>query len=145
MSQNSFATPPIGMSSESSSHAHYRSGSINVNLNDSVQKKRNSQAVYTIPVHDTEQPDTPTLVAFTSDDKANPKNWSKAFKWYYTMVVAFTCFVVAFNSSVVTADITGVSKQFGVSDEVSLLTVTLFVVGFGLGEVSSLMNFETSR
>lgn len=32
-----------------------------------------------------------------------------------------------------TADIAGVSKQFSVSNEVSLLSVTLFVVGFGLG------------
>jgi len=49
------------------------------------------------------------------------------------MIVAFTCFVVAFCSSVVTADIGGVSAEYGVSDEVSLLTVTLFVIGFGLG------------
>jgi MFS family permease len=49
------------------------------------------------------------------------------------MVVAMTCFVVAFASSVVTADIEGVMKEFDVSEAVALLSVTLFVVGFGLG------------
>ena len=74
------------------------------------------------------------LVTFTIDDPENPKNWSKAMKWYCTMVVAFTCFVVAFASSVITADIEGPSKTFGVSREVSLLAVTVFVVGFGVGK-----------
>jgi len=73
------------------------------------------------------------LVTFTIDDPENPKNWSKAYKWWCTMCVAVTCFVVAFNSAVVTADLEGVSAEFGVSEEVSLLTITLFVVGFGVG------------
>lgn len=73
------------------------------------------------------------LVTFVIDDKANPKNWSKAFKWWCTICVAITCFVVAFNSAVITADLEGVSEEFGVSEEVSLLTITLFVVGFGVG------------
>lgn len=73
------------------------------------------------------------LVTFEPDDPGNPKNWSKAFKWYITMVVAVTCFVVAFASSVVTADVTGVMEEFDVSEEVVLLTITLFVIGFGVG------------
>lgn len=75
------------------------------------------------------------LVTFTPGDPENPKNWSKAYKWYCTMVVAITCFVVAFASSVVTADLVGVEESFGVSEEVALLTITLFVIGFGVGPV----------
>lgn len=75
------------------------------------------------------------LVTFTHDDPENPKNWSKGYKWYCTMVVAATCFVVAFSSSVVTADIVGVDDTFHVSEEVGLLTVSLFVVGFGVGKL----------
>lgn len=74
------------------------------------------------------------LVTFTIDDPENPKNWSKAYKWYCTMVVAFTCFVVAFCSSVITADIEGPMEDLGVSREVSLLTITVFVIGFGVGK-----------
>jgi len=73
------------------------------------------------------------LVTFTINDPENPKNWSKAYKWWCTMVVAFTCFVVAFNSAVITGDLEGVSETFGVSMEVSLLTITMFVIGFGVG------------
>lgn len=73
------------------------------------------------------------LVHFIENDPENPKNWSKAYKWYCTMVVALTCFVVAFASSVITADIAGTVEEFGVSEEVGLLSISLFVVGFGVG------------
>jgi hypothetical protein len=73
------------------------------------------------------------LVTWKIDDPENPKNWSKAYKWWCTMCVAVTCFVVALNSAVVTADIGGVAKEFGCSEEVALLSVTLFVMGFGIG------------
>ena len=77
------------------------------------------------------------LVTFKIDDPENPKNWSKAFKWYITMVIAFTCFVVALARSIVTADLPGVMQSFGVSREVTLLTVTVFVIGFGVGKFTS--------
>lgn len=73
------------------------------------------------------------LVTFVENDAENPKNWSKAYKWWCTMVVAITCFAVAFNSAVITADPAGPAETFGVSEEVSLLATTLFVLGFGLG------------
>ena len=76
------------------------------------------------------------LVTFLENDPENPKNWSKPFKWWCTMVVAITCFAVAFNSAVITADLVGPAETFGVSEEVSLLTITLFVVGFGVGPMA---------
>ncbi|ROW03473.1 hypothetical protein VSDG_01519 [Cytospora chrysosperma] len=76
-----------------------------------------------------------SLVTFTPNDPENPKNWSKLYKWYITMVVAVTCFVVALASSIVTADLIGVEETFGVSEEVALLTITVFVIGFGVGPV----------
>lgn len=76
------------------------------------------------------------LVTFTIDDPENPKNWSKAYKWYCTMVVAWTCFVVAFCSSVITADLEGPMKDFNVSREVSFVVISVFVIGFGVGTSS---------
>ncbi|GJE88336.1 MFS general substrate transporter [Phanerochaete sordida] len=73
------------------------------------------------------------LVTFTVDDPENPKNWSKAKKWWCTLMIAAVCFVVAFNSAVITAGIAGPAERFHVSEEVSLLAVTLFVIGFGVG------------
>jgi hypothetical protein len=74
------------------------------------------------------------LVTWKINDPENPKNWSKAYKWWCTMVVALTCFVVAFNSAVITADVKGPAEEFHVSEEVALLSVTLFVIGFGIGK-----------
>lgn len=76
------------------------------------------------------------LVTWKVNDPENPKNWSKAYKWWCTMCVAITCFVVAFNSAVITADIEGVAEEFNVSEEVALLTITLFVIGFGVGPMA---------
>lgn len=74
------------------------------------------------------------FVTWTLNDPENPKNWSKPYKWWCTMMVAITCFVVAFNSAVITADIQGPAKEFHVSEEVSLLAITVFVIGFGVGK-----------
>ncbi|KAI7091482.1 MFS general substrate transporter [Hortaea werneckii] len=76
------------------------------------------------------------LVTFVEGDRENPKNWSKAMKWWCTANVALTCFAVAFNSAVITADLAGVSATFGVSEEVSLLPITVFVIGFGVGPMA---------
>ncbi|KAI7588798.1 MFS general substrate transporter, partial [Hortaea werneckii] len=76
------------------------------------------------------------LVTFVEGDPENPKNWSKALKWWCTANVALTCFAVAFNSAVITADLAGVSETFGVSEEVSLLPITVFVIGFGVGPMA---------
>lgn len=83
------------------------------------------------------------LVTFTINDPLNPKTWSKAYKWYCTLMVAFTCFVVAFNSAVITADFEGPGATFGVSREVALLPITVFVIGFGLGTDSHLLSQQS--
>ncbi|KAK9460265.1 major facilitator superfamily domain-containing protein [Lipomyces oligophaga] len=80
-----------------------------------------------------QRPDGIKLVTFTPNDPGNPKNWSKAYKWYCTLVVALLCFDVALGSAIVTGDMDAVAVYFGVSEEVAILTVTLFVVGFGVG------------
>jgi len=73
------------------------------------------------------------MVAFAPGDPEDPKNWSNARKWWCTMVVAVTCFVVAFASSVITADIGSMATEFGVSYEAGLVSISVFVVGFGVG------------
>jgi hypothetical protein len=107
----------------------YRTLSPNANLNEYTSE--NSSGEISGPL----APDGRKykLVTFIPDDPTNPKNWSKAYKWYCTMVVAFTCFTVAFASSVISADIVGVQKEFDISEEKALLPITVFVCGFGLG------------
>lgn len=73
------------------------------------------------------------IVEFVEGDPENPMNWSKARKWFQTVNLGLICFMVAFASGVVTGDMEGPMVRFGVSMEVSILTVTLFVIGFGVG------------
>ena len=110
----------------------YRTLSRNANLREYTHEEPNGETETGVSADGTPY----TIVAFTPDDKDNPKNWSKAMKWWCTMCVSVTCFVVAFCSSVITADIEGVAKEFNVSEEVALLSITVFVIGFGIGPMA---------
>ncbi|KAM0715133.1 hypothetical protein Q7P37_009598 [Cladosporium fusiforme] len=115
----------FGSSQESMSHTHSAQDASNINTP--------SQDVRHTTYADSPSDEPYQLVRFVENDPENPKNWSKAFKWWVTMVVALTCFVVAFNSSVITAEPAGPARTFNVSEEVALLAVAFFVFGFGAG------------
>lgn len=90
------------------------------------------------PRKDGELGDRYRMVTFEPNDKGNPKNWSLAMKWYCTFVVAITCFVVALNSSIISADVGAVAEEFGQSEQLTLASISLFVMGFGVGRFSPL-------
>lgn len=73
------------------------------------------------------------IVQFHEKDKQDPRQFSKAKKWYITVMLGIVCFSVAFASAVITGDMTSPAETFGVSLEVSILAVTVFVIGFGVG------------
>lgn len=73
------------------------------------------------------------LVEFKEDDPDNPKSWSVSYKWWQTCLLGLLCFDVALGSAIVTGDIEGPMETFGVSEEVIILTITVFVLGFGFG------------
>lgn len=112
----------------------YRQVTHDANMEEFTTETREGQIVKPVRSHETGQMEDWKLVTFLENDPENPKNWSKLFKWYITMVVAWTCFVVALCSSIITADFPGVQNTFHVSHEVALITLTVFVVGFGVGK-----------
>ncbi|CAE6466974.1 unnamed protein product [Rhizoctonia solani] len=77
-----------------------------------------------------------TLVTWDDKDPENPRNLSRFRKWTITLLSSALCLSVALGSSVVTGDIHGPMEEFQVSEEVVNLTVTLFVVGFGIGPLA---------
>ena len=130
----------------SHSHAHmeasdfvnlpYRTFSSEAAVEDEyINEHPHGQVLREVLSHRTGRIERFELVTWTTGDPENPKNWSKAYKWWCTMMVAITCFVVAFNSAVITADVEGPAKAFHVSEEVSLLAITVFVIGFGVGKL----------
>lgn len=109
----------------------YRTLSANANMGEYLNET--ATGLRSVQSHRSGRTERYELVTFKEADLSNPKNWGHGYKWWCTMVVALTCFCVAFNSAVITADIVGVSETFSVSEEVALLPITLFVVGFGVG------------
>jgi multidrug resistance protein len=73
------------------------------------------------------------IVHFVDNDPADPRNFPQWRKWFITYFLGIICFMVAFASAVVTGDMIGPQETFGVSEEVVILTVSLLVIGFGIG------------
>jgi DHA1 family multidrug resistance protein-like MFS transporter len=66
-------------------------------------------------------------------DLDNPQNWDSKYKWWIIMILACMTFVVSFGSSVWSTATIVTAEEFGVSQEVMILGVTFYVVGFALG------------
>lgn len=113
-----------------------RTLSNDANLREYIQETTDGQIPREVKSKKTGKVEKYELVTWKINDPGNPKNWSKPRKWYCTMVVAFTCFVVAFNSAVITPDIEGVAREFHVSQEVALPSISVFVIGFGVGKLT---------
>ncbi|CAK7900262.1 major facilitator superfamily multidrug transporter Nag3p [[Candida] anglica] len=76
------------------------------------------------------------IVQFVEGDVENPMNKSAGIKWVYTFLLGIICFVVALGSAMVTGDLEGPRHTLGVSEEIIILaSVTMFVLGFGIGPV----------
>ncbi|KIW23793.1 uncharacterized protein PV07_11966 [Cladophialophora immunda] len=65
----------------------------------------------------------------------SPFNLPRWRKWVITTLLALMTTAVTFASSVWSATITVTSKEFNVSETVSLLGVSLYVLGFALGPI----------
>ncbi|KAJ7499821.1 MFS general substrate transporter [Mycena latifolia] len=76
------------------------------------------------------------FVTWREDDPEDPRNWSSLWRWYITAVVALAVVAVAFGSAVVTGDFEDIEAEFGVNEVVTALTVSLMVVGFGIGPLA---------
>ncbi|KAK1846961.1 MFS multidrug transporter [Colletotrichum chrysophilum] len=75
----------------------------------------------------------PYLVQWIPNDPRNPMGWSKPKKWFITMMVSLTTLAVALLSSAYTGGIREIIEEFGISQIVATLGVSLFVLGFAIG------------
>ncbi|KXX76209.1 Polyamine transporter 4 [Madurella mycetomatis] len=69
------------------------------------------------------------------DDPDCPYNWPMWKRIYMTSIPAFLCINVSFASSVYTSGAADIAEHFGVSYTVSLLGLSLFLWGLGLGAI----------
>ncbi len=83
------------------------------------------------PGHGTAE--SPYVVDFLAKDPFNPMQFSGGRKWLITVLLATATLAVAFVSTAYSGGAVGVMKEFHVSSEVSILGVSLFVLGFAIG------------
>ncbi|GAA6017966.1 hypothetical protein JCM10207_002723 [Rhodosporidiobolus poonsookiae] len=73
------------------------------------------------------------LVTFAPNDPDNPKNWSLGKRLWVTFEINYLAFSVYIGSSIYTSSQPGLMEEFGVSETVAILGLSLFVVGYGVG------------
>lgn len=69
------------------------------------------------------------------DDPGNPMNWPMWDRIYHTVIPGLFGFTVTFGTSVYSPGYPDVAKEFGVSPTVSLLGLSLYVLGLAFGPV----------
>ncbi|TDZ23551.1 Efflux pump FUB11 [Colletotrichum sidae] len=77
--------------------------------------------------------ESPFVVDFLPVDAHNPQTFPKWKKWTYTILQAIATLAVAFVSTAYSGGIADIIRSFGVSTEIGILGVSLFVVGFAVG------------
>ncbi|MCJ1307371.1 hypothetical protein MMC25_001017 [Agyrium rufum] len=76
----------------------------------------------------------PNLVDWEGpDDPMNPQNWTRNRKLAITIATSMMTLVITFASSVFSTATEATAELYGVSDEVTILGTSLFVLGFAVG------------
>lgn len=83
---------------------------------------------------------SPVTVAETSlvtwdgdEDRENPMNWPVRKKVWMSAMASLLSFAVSVPSSIFSGDVAATAKEFDVSEEVMVLGVSLYVLGFACG------------
>ncbi|KAI1825766.1 major facilitator superfamily transporter [Xylaria intraflava] len=69
------------------------------------------------------------------DDPYHPQNWPLKKKIVTAFILCYTTITAAFASSIFSAATPHVAMEFGVSGEVSILGISLYVLGFATGPI----------
>ncbi|THC97085.1 hypothetical protein EYZ11_003463 [Aspergillus tanneri] len=75
----------------------------------------------------------PYVVVWIPNDPRNPMNFSSARKWSYTVLVSFITLTTALVSSAYSGGMRQIVEDFGCDQEVVILGISLFVLGFAFG------------
>lgn len=73
------------------------------------------------------------FVTFKENDPENPLNWSMKIRVLYTLIFSLLVIQAAYGSSSLAGGLPLINEKFGVSTEVSTLSVSLMVIGFSVG------------
>jgi hypothetical protein len=77
--------------------------------------------------------ESPYIVDFLPNDPRNPLEFPTRKKWFFTILQAVATLAVTLASTAYTGGLPDVLASFHVSEEIGLLGVSLFVLGFAIG------------
>lgn len=88
----------------------------------------------------------PNLIEWNGpDDPEYPMNWSVIKKGIITFTFGLLTFCVTFASAVFSSATVPIAMEYGVSTEVTTLGTSLFVLGFAVGPLVSVLYFKLKR
>lgn len=73
------------------------------------------------------------LVDFEPGTREDPREWTNGRKWFVTLACASLCLTVALGSAMPTGDLHSQQETFHVAPVPIYLSISLFVLGFGVG------------
>lgn len=76
---------------------------------------------------DTASLDPANLVKWDHDDPLNPQNWATKYKWWVTFQLGMLALAGSLGSSITTPADDTVAEYIGVSNEVAVLDVSLYL------------------
>jgi hypothetical protein len=76
------------------------------------------------PQHESEDPN---VVDWDDDDKENPRNWSTKYKCWITFQLGMLALAASLGSSIISPAGPAIATYIGVSREVTVLSISLYV------------------
>ncbi|KAJ5103392.1 hypothetical protein N7532_003921 [Penicillium argentinense] len=92
-----------------------------------------SQHIIDAKYNGTGTEEDPYQVSWLDDDERNPMKYSEVGKWLIMLLVGVVTMAVALVSSAYSGSINEIILDFHVSEDVSLLGISMFVIGFAVG------------
>jgi hypothetical protein len=73
------------------------------------------------------------LVKWEKGDPKNPYNWTLKYKSWITFQLGMLALAASLGSSIIAPAEKAVAEEFGLSQEVAVLSISLYVLGFAFG------------
>ncbi|KAF9015497.1 major facilitator superfamily domain-containing protein [Cyathus striatus] len=100
-----------------------------------VDEQSRTPTVNTLIVDDEKGSFDPYLVTLDIDNPTNPQNWSRRKRWYLTLASGFLVLNATFASSSPSGIFAQLVKEFGMSEKLGVLTLSLFICGYCIGPI----------
>ncbi|OCK74157.1 MFS general substrate transporter [Lepidopterella palustris CBS 459.81] len=87
----------------------------------------------TLPKPNKQPGENPNLVKWDEHDPKNPRNWTTGYKCWVTFQLGMLALAASLGSSITAPATDAISSYVGISREVTVLQVSLYILGYALG------------